>query len=91
MVLQFVLHFGMVTVHGVAQPTATSQRIAELNCGSNLPNTKFGPLNYAYNNGQIQVAEAERLTKRTWGTSKKDLTKLVDKSLLRFIAATKTP
>lgn len=42
-------------------------------------------IGYAFNNGTIQVAEAERLTKRRWNTSKKDLDRLVEKGLLTFI------
>jgi ATP-dependent DNA helicase RecG len=39
---------------------------------------------YAYNNGGIQVSEAQRLTGRTWPTSKKDLERLVLKKVLVF-------
>lgn len=41
-------------------------------------------IGYAFNNGSIQVAEAERLTGRRWSTSKKDLDRLVRKGLLTF-------
>lgn len=39
---------------------------------------------YAYRNGAIQVSEAQRLTGRTWATSKKDLERLVNKGVLIF-------
>ncbi|HEX8532971.1 MAG TPA: ATP-binding protein [Allosphingosinicella sp.] len=42
-------------------------------------------MGYAFNNRSIQVAEASRLTGRTWNTSKRDLDRLVRKSLLKFI------
>lgn len=40
---------------------------------------------YAYNNGAIQVAEAARLTSRTWNTAKRDLERLVRKGVLQFV------
>lgn len=39
---------------------------------------------YCYRNGTIQVSEAQRLTGRTWATSKKDLEKLCRKQILKF-------
>lgn len=42
-------------------------------------------MGYAFNNRSIQVAEASRVTGRTWNTSKKDLDRLVRKGLLKFI------
>lgn len=39
---------------------------------------------YAFRNGTIQVSEAQRVTGRTWATSKKDLEKLVEKGVLIF-------
>lgn len=39
---------------------------------------------HAFRNGTIQVSEAQRATGRTWATSKKDLEKLVAKSILVF-------
>ena len=39
---------------------------------------------YAFRNGAIQVSEAQRLTGRTWQTSKKDLEKLTRKGILEF-------
>src|SRR4051794_12702445 len=39
---------------------------------------------YAFRNGSIQVSEAQRLTGRTWHTSKKDLDRLTRKSVLEF-------
>lgn len=41
---------------------------------------------YAFRNKTIQVSEAQRLTGRTWATSKKDLEKLARKEVLEFIA-----
>lgn len=40
---------------------------------------------YAFRNGEIQVSEAQRITGRTWGTSKKDLERLTRRGLLVFI------
>lgn len=40
---------------------------------------------HAFRNGQIQVSEAQRLTGRTWATSKKDLERMVRKGLLTFV------
>jgi len=40
---------------------------------------------YAYRNGTLQVSEAQRLTGRTWATSKKDLEKLCRKEILVFV------
>ena len=40
---------------------------------------------YAFRNGEIQVSEAQRLTGRTWGTSKKDLEKITRKGILFFV------
>lgn len=39
---------------------------------------------YAYSNNMIQVSEAQRLTGRTWATSKKDLDRLTAKGILIF-------
>ncbi len=39
---------------------------------------------YAYSNNFIQVSEAQRLTGRTWATSKKDLDRLTAKGVLIF-------
>lgn len=39
---------------------------------------------YAFRNQTIQVSEAQRLTGRTWSTSKKDLSRLVAKGVLIF-------
>ncbi len=41
---------------------------------------------YAFHNQAIQVSEAQRITGRTWGTSKKDLNKLTDRGLLIYEA-----
>ncbi|MEE4210126.1 MAG: ATP-binding protein [Parvularcula sp.] len=40
---------------------------------------------YAFRNQEIQVSEAQRLTGRTWATSKKDLERLCRKGILVFI------
>jgi len=40
---------------------------------------------YAFRNSQIQVSEAQRLTGRTWATSKKDLERLCKKGILEFV------
>lgn len=40
---------------------------------------------YAYRNKSIQVSEAQRLTGRTWATSKKDLDRLVNRGVLEFV------
>lgn len=40
---------------------------------------------YTFRNGQIQVSEAQRITGRTWATSKKDLERLVRSGLLEFV------
>jgi ATP-dependent DNA helicase RecG len=39
---------------------------------------------YAYRNEVIQVSEAQRLTGRTWATSKKDLDRMTAKGILVF-------
>lgn len=39
---------------------------------------------YAFRNGSVQVSEAQRLTGRTWATSKKDLERMVKKGVLIF-------
>lgn len=40
---------------------------------------------YAFRNKSIQVSEAQRLTGRTWATSKKDLERLTKKGVLLFV------
>lgn len=40
---------------------------------------------YAFRNKEIQVSEAQRLTGRTWATSKKDLERLTRKGILVFV------
>lgn len=40
---------------------------------------------YTYRNEKIQVSEAQRLTGRTWSTSKKDLERLCRKGILIFV------
>jgi ATP-dependent DNA helicase RecG len=39
---------------------------------------------HAFRNGEVNVSEAQRLTGRTWGTSKKDLEKMARRGLLTF-------
>ena len=41
---------------------------------------------YVFRNGKIQVSEAQRLTGRTWQTSKKDLERMKRAGLLSFVA-----
>jgi len=41
---------------------------------------------YTFRNGQIQVSEAQKLTGRTWATSKKDLERLVRSGILEYVA-----
>jgi len=50
-----------------------------------LPEHELKILSHVFNNRTIQVSEAARLTGRTWATSKKDLTKLVDRGFLDYI------
>lgn len=40
---------------------------------------------YAFQNNMIQVSEAQRLTGRTWSTSKKDLERLSRKGIITFV------
>lgn len=40
---------------------------------------------YAFHNKQVQVSEAQRITGRTWSTSKKDLDRLTRRGILAFI------
>lgn len=40
---------------------------------------------HVFRNETVQVSEAQRLTGRTWGTSKKDLDRLVNKGVLEFV------
>ena len=39
---------------------------------------------YAFRNRSVQVSEAQRITGRTWSTSKKDLDRLAHKGVLVF-------
>ncbi|WP_219907834.1 ATP-binding protein, partial [Cereibacter changlensis] len=41
---------------------------------------------YTFRNGMIQVSEAQRLTGRTWATSKKDLERMCRKGIMIFVA-----
>jgi ATP-dependent DNA helicase RecG len=49
-----------------------------------LAETDITLLAYAYRNRTINVSEAQRLTGRTWSTSKKDLMRLAKRGLLVF-------
>jgi ATP-dependent DNA helicase RecG len=49
-----------------------------------LESHEISLLAYAYRNGTINVSEAQRLTGRTWATSRKDLSRLVAKRFLTF-------
>jgi hypothetical protein len=57
-------------------------RLSRDDFGSVLHDVKIAA--YAFRNGAIQVSEAQRLTGRTWQTSKKDLDKLTRKGILEF-------
>ena len=91
--------FSQETLHGVSvrvslrndhhsRKRATDRDVAEY-CGvdrwKELHEHEVQIVGYAFNNGTIQVVEAERITGRTWKTSKKDLDRLVEKGLLTFI------
>lgn len=90
--------FSQETLHGVSvrvtlrndhalRKRATDKDVATY-CGvdlwKQLQPHEVQIIGYAFNNGEIQVAEAERLTGRRWSTSKKDLDRLVAKGLLHF-------
>lgn len=47
-------------------------------------------LAWAYRNKTIHVSEAQRLTGRTWATSKKDLERLARRGLLKFVPGSYT-
>ena len=91
--------FSQETIHGISvrvtlrndhalRKRATDKDVAAY-CGvelwKQLQPHEVQIIGYAFNNGSIQVAEAERLTGRRWSTSKKDLDRLVTKGLLKFI------
>jgi ATP-dependent DNA helicase RecG len=90
--------FSQETLHGVSvrvtlrndhqtRKRATDRDVATF-CGvdiwKQLQPHEVQIVGFAFNNGSIQVAEAERLTGRRWATSKKDLDRLVKKGLLVF-------
>jgi ATP-dependent DNA helicase RecG len=90
--------FSQETLHGVSvrvtlrndhqtRKRSTDRDVAAY-CGvdtwKSLQDHEVQIVGYAFNNGQIQVAEAQRLTGRTWSTSKKDLDRLATKGLLTF-------
>ena len=91
--------FSQETMHGVSvrvtlrndhqtRKRSTDKDVAAY-CGvelwKQLAEYEIQLVGYAFNNGAIQVAEAERLTGRRWSTSKKDLDRLVKKDLLEFV------
>jgi len=91
--------FSQETIHGVSvrvtlrndqqlRKRATDRDVAAY-CGvekwQNLKEHEVKLIGYAFNNGKIHVAEAERLTGRRWNTSKKDLERLVSAGLLEFV------
>lgn len=91
--------FSQEAVHGVSvrvilrndheiRKRATDRDVAAY-CGVQqwqaLADHEIALIGYAFNNRMIQVAEAQRLTGRTWNTSKKYLDRLVAKGLLRFV------
>lgn len=92
--------FSQETIHGVAvrvtlrndqetRKRSTDKDVATY-CGvelwKQLSEHEIAIMGYAFRNKFIQVAEASRLTGRTWNTSKKDLDRLVTKGLLAFEA-----
>lgn len=91
--------FSQESIHGVAvrvtlkndheiRKRTTDKDVVEY-CGvdrwKDLANHEVIILGYAFRNEKVQVAEASRLTSRTWNTTKKDLDRLVKKGLLKFI------
>lgn len=91
--------FSQETMHGVSvrvtlrndhqsRKRSTDKDVAAY-CGvelwKQLTDYEIQLVGYAFNNGTIQVAEAERMTGRRWSTSKKDLDRLVRKDLLEFV------
>lgn len=50
-----------------------------------LAEHEIGIAAYVFRNGSIQVTEAQRVTGRTWASSKKDLERLVNKGVLVFV------
>ncbi|TXM62362.1 ATP-binding protein [Methylobacterium sp. WL120] len=94
--------FSQEAIHGVAvrvtlrndhaiRKRTTDRDVVEY-CGvdrwKELQNHEVIIIGYAFRNDKIHVAEAARLTSRTWNTTKKDLDKLVKKGLLKFIGPT---
>lgn len=52
----------------------------------NLPDHERKIASFAMRNGIINVSDAQRVTGRTWKTSKKDLERLAEKGVLEFVA-----
>lgn len=50
-----------------------------------LQEHEIGILAYAFRNGAINVSESQRVTGRTWATSKKDLDRLAQRGFLQFM------
>lgn len=50
-----------------------------------LQEHEIGLLAYAFRNKTINVSESQRVTGRTWATSKKDLDRLTRRKLLKFV------
>ena len=90
--------FSQEAIHGVAvrvtlrndhsaRKRSTDKDVAAY-CGveqwQSLGDHEIAIVGYAFRNKQIHVAEAARITGRTWNTSKKDLDRLVTRGLLAF-------
>ena len=90
--------FRQETLHGVVvkvvlrndyrTKSATLSRSMALHFGEevwgSLSERDIKLVSHAFYNGKIRVSDAQRLTGRTWPTSKKDLERLVDKGILKF-------
>lgn len=92
--------FQQETIHGVvvrvtlrndheSRKRTTDKEVAQyfgVEIWKTLEEYEISLLAYAYRNKTINVSEAQRLTGRTWATSKKDLARLANKGLLSFSA-----
>jgi ATP-dependent DNA helicase RecG len=88
--------FKQETLHGVvvrvtlmnAMRSRAINRDVALYFGTNtwrsLNEVEVAIMGFAFRNKMIHVSDAQRITGRTWGTSKKDLERLVKKGLLQF-------
>jgi ATP-dependent DNA helicase RecG len=87
---QEALHGVMVrvTLHNKSRQRATDRDVAAhfgIEVWKTLQEHEVKIAAYAFRNGGvIQVSEAQRLTGRTWATSKKDLDRLTKKGVLTF-------